>query len=165
MSTLFITLLRFGFLLLLWLFILFMLITIRNDVFGNTVTDRRQTRKKNQRAQAASAAHGKNATLSEKAAAPQLKLVVTQGPLTGTALPLGTQALLIGRSPDSALVLDDGYASSRHARVYYDAGYYYVEDLNSTNGTWVGQERIHHPIPLNIGTPITIGKTVMELRS
>ncbi|WP_124054504.1 FHA domain-containing protein FhaB/FipA [Arcanobacterium ihumii] len=165
MSTLFITLLRFGFLLLLWLFILFLLITIRNDVFGTTVTDRRLARKKTNRAKNTTPSPQGRTLGEEKPAAPQLKLVVTQGPLTGTALPLGTGTLLIGRSPDSALVLDDGYASSRHARIYYDSGYYYVEDLNSTNGTWVGQERIHHPALLNLGTPITIGKTVMELHS
>ncbi|QRV02266.1 FHA domain-containing protein [Arcanobacterium phocisimile] len=152
MSPLVVTLLRFGFLALVWLLVIFMLVTIRNDIFGTKVRDRgRQITQK-------------RAPLNDEPATQARHLVVVRGPLTGTAIPLGTSSITVGRSPDSALVLDDGYASSRHARFYSEGGSWFVEDLNSTNGTWVGTQKIIAPIELEIGVPVIIGKTTMELR-
>ncbi len=157
MSALVITILRFGFLALLWIFVLFVVVTIRNDVFGTRINDR-----------AGRARPVKQESRRRVAPAPvpagPTRLVVTEGPLSGTTLPLGVGSLTVGRSPDSALVLDDGYASSRHARFYNDAGTWFIEDLNSTNGTWVGTQRIYQPIQLDPGMPVTIGKTTMEIR-
>lgn len=156
MSALVITILRFGFLALLWIFVLFVVVTIRNDVFGTRINDR-----------AGRARPVKQESRKRVAAAPApgpTRLVVTEGPLSGTTLPLGVGSLTVGRSPDSALVLDDGYASSRHARFYNDGGTWFIEDLNSTNGTWVGTQRIYQPIQLDPGMPVTIGKTTMEIR-
>ena len=152
MSTLFITLLRFGFLLLLWAFVLLVVRTVRNDVFGTQVKSRASffpaPKSKNRRRPARKSSN-----------APE-----TSGSLVGTVLPFGNSTISVGRSPDSALVLDDGFASARHARFYRTEGKYYVEDLNSTNGTWVGKKRISTPTELQAGVPITIGKTVLELR-
>ena len=94
-------------------------------------------------------------------------LVVTEGPLTGTTLPLRSGGLLIGRNPECALVLDDDYASGRHCRVYPDPtnrGGWVVEDLGSTNGTFIGRDRLTSARPVEIGTTLRIGKTVLELR-
>ena len=94
-------------------------------------------------------------------------LVVTEGPLTGTTLPLRSGGLLIGRNPECALVLDDDYASGRHCRVYPDPtnrGGWVVEDLGSTNGTFIGRDRLSSARPVDIGTTLRIGKTVLELR-
>jgi pSer/pThr/pTyr-binding forkhead associated (FHA) protein len=71
---------------------------------------------------------------------------------------------LIGRAPDSSLVITDDYASGRHARVYSENGRWFVEDLNSTNGTYLGQQKLNRPQPITVGQPIRIGKTVLELR-
>lgn len=90
--------------------------------------------------------------------------MVSGGSLTGTTIPLSNGSVTVGRSPDSALVLDDGYTSARHARFFNNAGDWFVEDLNSTNGTWVGNERIYQPTRLAFGEPITIGQTTLELR-
>lgn len=161
MSALVITLLRFGFLALIWLFIFFVLLTIRNDVFG--------VRVKNRRSAATPPAKSSKPARAPHSASPQrpvapTHLVVTQGPLSGTALPLGSHAISVGRSPDSSLVLDDGYASSQHARFYTDGVDWFVEDLNSTNGTYVSGQRVYGPTRLHLGVPVTIGKTAMELR-
>ena len=94
-------------------------------------------------------------------------LVVTEGPLTGTTLPLRSGGLLIGRNPECALVLDDDYASGRHCRVYPDPtnrGGWVVEDLGSTNGTFIGRDRLTSARPVEIGTTLRIGKSVLELR-
>ena len=94
-------------------------------------------------------------------------LVVTEGPLTGTTLPLRSGGVLIGRNPECALVLDDDYASGRHCRISPDPTHrdgWVVEDLGSTNGTFIGRERLTASRPVEIGTTLRIGKTVLELR-
>ncbi|CAM5516922.1 hypothetical protein SGLAM104S_07621 [Streptomyces glaucescens] len=93
------------------------------------------------------------------------KLVVTEGTLTGTTVALQGQTITLGRAHDSTIVLDDDYASSRHARIYPDRdGQWIVEDLGSTNGTYLDRSRLTTPTPIPLGAPIRIGKTVIELR-
>jgi pSer/pThr/pTyr-binding forkhead associated (FHA) protein len=90
--------------------------------------------------------------------------VVTAGSLAGTRLRLGSGPILIGRAEDSTLVLDDDYASTRHARIVQQGRGYAVEDLGSTNGTYLDRARITAPTPVPVGVPIRIGRTVLELR-
>ena len=73
----------------------------------------------------------------EKAEASELRLVVVAGPLTGTVLPLDEAPITIGASPRATLVIDDDYCSSRHARVFREGDNWMVEDLGSTNGTYL----------------------------
>lgn len=91
-------------------------------------------------------------------------LVVTAGSLSGTRLRLGPGPILIGRAEDSTLVLDDDYASTRHARITQQGQEYFLEDLGSTNGTYLDRARVTSPTPVPIGVPIRIGRTVIELR-
>jgi pSer/pThr/pTyr-binding forkhead associated (FHA) protein len=91
-------------------------------------------------------------------------LVVTAGSLSGTRLRLGPGPILIGRAEDSTLVLDDDYASTRHARITQQGQEYFLEDLGSTNGTYLDRARVTTPTPVPIGAPIRIGRTVIELR-
>ena len=72
--------------------------------------------------------------------------------------------MLIGRANDSTLVLTDDYASTRHARISLQNGAWFVEDLGSTNGTYHGQRKLDGPVPMEMGVPVRIGKTVLELR-
>ena len=90
-----------------------------------------------------------------------------RGPLAGTSLPLRSGGILVGRNPECALVLDDDYASGRHCRIYPDPSGrdgWAVEDLGSTNGTFIGRERLTGSRPVEVGTTLRIGKTVLELR-
>ena len=89
---------------------------------------------------------------------------MTQGALTGTSLPLRESGTVIGRNPECALVLDDDFASGRHAKIFHRDGAWFVEDLGSTNGTFLGAERLTGPVRVEVGTTLRIGKTVIELR-
>jgi len=91
-------------------------------------------------------------------------LVVSEGPLAGTVVPLGSAAITIGRAPDSTLVLDDDYASNNHAKIYRVDEQWVVEDLNSTNGTWLSKTRISRPTVLPVDMPLRVGRTVMQVR-
>jgi pSer/pThr/pTyr-binding forkhead associated (FHA) protein len=92
------------------------------------------------------------------------KLVVVAGSLAGTSINLGDAPVTIGRANDSTLVLTDDYASTRHARLFSRGGEWFVEDLGSTNGTFLDRAKVTQPTPVAQRTPIRIGKTVLELR-
>ena len=93
------------------------------------------------------------------------QLVVTHGALAGTRIALDGRPIMIGRADDSTLVLGDDYASTRHARVSLRGTDWYVEDLGSTNGTYLDRAKVTAPLRVPLGVPIRIGKTVIELRS
>jgi pSer/pThr/pTyr-binding forkhead associated (FHA) protein len=92
------------------------------------------------------------------------KLIVTEGALAGTVVPLLTADVTIGRAPDSTVVVDDDYASSRHTRVFNTDGVWMVEDLGSTNGTWIDRTRITAPTALPVGVPLRVGRTTLLLQ-
>ena len=81
-----------------------------------------------------------------------------------TVIPLGTEQITIGRAPDSTLIIDDDYASSRHARIYPAEGSWIVEDLGSTNGTWIDRSRITSPTVLQVGAPLRVGRTTLQIQ-
>ncbi|MFE1170854.1 FHA domain-containing protein [Streptomyces sp. NPDC058773] len=175
MSELTLTVMRLGFLAVLWLFVIVAVQVIRSDLFGTRVTQRGAARRGGQeaRAQRQAAAPpqqqrrqegGRGNNSRQRRGAPT-KLVVSEGSLTGTTVALQGQTISLGRAHDSTIVLDDDYASSRHARIYPDRdGQWIVEDLGSTNGTYLDRNRLTTPTPIPLGAPIRIGKTVIELR-
>jgi len=91
-------------------------------------------------------------------------LLVTAGTREGTSIELGASPITIGRLPENTVVLEDDYVSGRHARLYPHEGAWVVEDLGSTNGTYLDRTRLTAPMVLPVGTPVRIGKTVLELR-
>ena len=70
----------------------------------------------------------------------------------------------IGRGPACDLRLEDAYVSNVHARIFPREGGWYVEDLGSTNGTFVNEERIAAPAPVRAGDRVRVGTTLIELR-
>ncbi|WP_432564940.1 FHA domain-containing protein FhaB/FipA [Kineococcus sp. SYSU DK003] len=161
MSELTLTVLRLGLLALLWVFVLAIVGVLRADLLGTRVTARRT-----ERAQARPRREPAEPAPAEPARPKRATLVVTEGSLRGTTLTLGQAAVLIGRGADCTLVLDDEYASTKHVRITPNpAGTgWVVEDLQSTNGTTLGRDRLTAPAPFEPGTPLRIGKTVLELR-
>jgi len=81
---------------------------------------------------------------------------------------LGTHRLSapvqIGRSESCGIRLEDGYVSQVHAKLYGVNGAWYVEDLGSTNGTYVNDSRIATPIEVHSGDRIRVGRTTLELK-
>ncbi|MFE7775520.1 FHA domain-containing protein [Streptomyces sp. NPDC057445] len=170
MSELTLTVMRLGFLAVLWLFVIVAVQVIRSDLFGTRVTQRGSRRNADARPQqaaprqAAAPPQQRQQATRQRRGAPT-KLVVSEGSLTGTTVALQGQTITLGRAHDSTIVLDDDYASSRHARIYPDRdGQWIVEDLGSTNGTYLDRTRLTTPTPIPLGAPIRIGKTVIELR-
>jgi FHA domain len=155
-SPLALQLMRFGFLVLLWLFVLATVRVVRSDLRSSgqsRISLPPPARRRNRNAM--------NLPLPDRGPS---QLVVTDGGLKGTRINLTGAPVLIGRANDSTLVLTDDYASTRHARISVHQGHWYVEDLGSTNGTYVGQRKLETAQPLEIGVPVRIGKTVVELR-
>jgi hypothetical protein len=168
MSELTLTLLRLGFLALLWLLVMSVVAVLRRDLFGTQVT-RRQTpvqsgaRSLGRRPPAPTpSGGGGGGTPSANGAA--RTLVVTEGSLRGTTITLGQAPILIGRAPECTLVLEDDYASGRHARFSLQGGTWVLEDLGSTNGTYLGRSKVEQPTPVEPGMQVRIGRTVLELR-
>ena len=91
-------------------------------------------------------------------------VLVVEGANSGERADLDQAPILIGRGNDAAIRLDDDYVSTRHARIASSADQWFVEDLGSTNGTYVGTARITQPTTLTLGTQVRIGKTTLELR-
>jgi pSer/pThr/pTyr-binding forkhead associated (FHA) protein len=157
MNALTLTLIRLAFLAVLWLFVSAAVGVVRTDMFGQALSGRQQRRQ--QKAQRARPQRPPRAGRG----APQ-RLLVTGGSLSGTSIGLTDQQITIGRANDATLVLSDDYASSRHARLFPQNGQWIVEDLGSTNGTYLDRQKVTQPTPVPAGVPIRIGKTVLELR-
>jgi pSer/pThr/pTyr-binding forkhead associated (FHA) protein len=165
MTALTLTLIRIGFLAVLWLFVIAAVGVVRTDLLGNSsgsTPSRRQARKQRQ-ARPRPPQPARPPRPSRQRSAPQ-QLLVTAGALAGTSLGLADQQITIGRANDATLVLNDDYASTRHARLFPQDGQWIVEDLGSTNGTYLDRQKVTQPTPVPVGVPIRIGKTVMELR-
>ena len=169
MSQLSITLLRLGFLVLLWLLVLSSIGVLRADLYGTRVTARGRGRKAKHQPDAVAektAAPTRGATGVKAPGpdeAPEARLLVTAGPLKGTTLPLSSAPVLVGRAPTCTLVIDDDYASARHCRIFPERGKWMVEDLGSTNGTFLGNQRVTDPVPLRKGDQVRIGATTLEI--
>jgi pSer/pThr/pTyr-binding forkhead associated (FHA) protein len=155
MPELVLAIVRIAIVALLWLFVLAAVRVIRTDIYGSRAArparqparEQRQPRQPKQR----------------RRDVPQV-LVITEGQLAGTRIALRDIAVTIGRANDSTLVLADDYASNKHARLVPRDGQWYVEDLGSTNGTYLDRTKVTAPTAVPIGMPIRIGKTVLELR-
>lgn len=93
---------------------------------------------------------------------PPRLLTVIEGPLAGSSMEVADD-MVLGRSPDCTFVVGDDYASGRHARIFKRGSEWFVEDLDSRNGTFVGGVRIDQPEEVELGTDIRIGRTTVRL--
>jgi pSer/pThr/pTyr-binding forkhead associated (FHA) protein len=154
MQALVLLILKIVFLAVLWLFVLSAVLAIRRDLSGRPVT-----------AGAAAGSGGGSLPRGREATRSNARqLVVTDGALAGTTIALGDRPITIGRAADSTLALSDDYVSTRHARLIPHDGAWLVEDMGSTNGTYLDREQVAAPTPVPLGVPIRVGKTVLELR-
>ena len=152
-------LLRAAILVLLWAFVIAAIVAVRHDVFGS------------RRAAPAGGGRSPAPRAKERPAAPKKsrgaprRIVVVEGQLAGQSFPLGETPVTIGRADDSTITLTDDYASTRHARLVPRGDEWVLEDLGSTNGTYIDRDRVTAATPVAAGVKIRIGKTVLELRT
>jgi pSer/pThr/pTyr-binding forkhead associated (FHA) protein len=176
------TLIKVAFLAMLWLFVIAAVGVMRADLFGSKAAAKKPSRARKSASQPRRPAPQRQPQPQPQpiGALPQQppfgagaqagpggvrQLVVTEGPRAGVTLDLNQQyPITIGRANDATLVVVDDYASSRHARIFAQDGQWIVEDLGSTNGTYLGRTKVTQPTPVPPGVPIRIGKTVLELR-
>ena len=160
MNALTLTLIRVAFLAVLWLFVIAAIGVVRTDLFGTAAAKVRRGRN---RAPQRQPQRPPRQPRPNGRGTPRF-LVVTEGGLSGVSIDLSDQQITLGRANDATLVLNDDYASSRHARIFPQDGQWIVEDLGSTNGTYLDRQKVTRPTPVPLGVPIRIGKTVLELR-
>lgn len=160
MSELTLTVVRLGLLVMLWLFVFSIVGVLRGDLYGTRIVQRSG----GGRARIKPVSNAAPIHRPARSRRGPTALTVVDGALLGTTIPLKESGVLLGRNPECTLVLDDEYASGRHARVYAQDGSWYVEDLGSTNGTYLAGERLSAPRPLAEGAQLRIGTTVLELR-
>ena len=176
MTELTFALLKYGFLILLWVFAWLAVRSLRKDIESFSPRPSRSRQRRTRRAHQASSATANamaepqrsNVSSPRPTASgnePTL-LVIIDGPLAGSSIPLSGEAITMGRSASNTVVLDDEFVSSHHARIYPDAasGQWAIEDLGSTNGTIVNDQRLNVPTILPPRMPVRIGATTFELR-
>ena len=155
MSELTLFLIKISYLAILWIFVLSAISVVRSDMFGarmpataREAAPPKARRQPKQKARKGSPTH----------------VFVVDGANKGERDDLAQAPILIGRGADAAIRLDDDYVSTRHARIASSGDQWFVEDLGSTNGTYIGSARITQPTTLTLGTQVRIGKTLLELR-
>lgn len=162
MSELALFLVRTGFLVLLWVFVFAIISVIRADLFGQKVVSKV--------AQAAMPAVLSSTTIASSEPTKQSdklasRLVVTAGDRSGTEIALSGRQLTIGRAGDSDLIVDDEYASTHHAKLVFINGDWMIQDLDSTNGTYLDGEKVGTPMVVPLNTQVRVGQTTFELRA
>jgi pSer/pThr/pTyr-binding forkhead associated (FHA) protein len=159
MSEIAITIIKVAFLALLWLFILSAVSVIRSDLFGKTVRAPDQLQPQELESPPPPPRKAKRQRGAPRA------FMITQGNQAGLSADLAGGVIMIGRGADCQLILHDDYVSTRHARVVSSPSGIYVEDLGSTNGTYVNGQRITAPTTITLADTVRIGKTVLRLET
>lgn len=184
---------RLAFLAVMWVFVFSIVYALRSDLFGSRSRDyqqamaqsRQQTFAGGGTPEAAGASSGSSNAAPAPAVPPQTapapapapshnppppqsgdltRLVITSGPKRGTEIQLGNEPIYLGRARDADVMIQDDYTSTRHARLLNWDGAWMLQDLDSTNGTFINGERVSQPVELQRGIPVRIGTTTFELR-
>ena len=172
MSELTLLVLQLAFLLLLWGFVFFVIYSLRSDLFGQRVRRMTAGPELMAVAPAASPAIAPEAVVTEPVTRAEpaatsstpTRLVIVSGPREGMELDLPAEQLTIGRSSESGLVIRDDYTSTHHARLLLWNDGWVIQDLDSTNGTFLDGSRVIVPTHVPLNTPVKIGTTSFELR-
>ena len=161
MSELTLMLIRFAYLAILWIFVLAAISVVRSDMFGARIdstprADRRAERQAQRQAerQAGKQANGKP---TKRPRGAPTHVAIVDGANAGETVSLDEAPILIGRGSDAAIRLDDDYVSTRHARIANSGEQWFVEDLGSTNGSYIGSHRLTQPTTLQLGSKVRIG--------
>ena len=143
------TTLKYLFLALLYLFILRAIRVVYLDLVGPRVPKPR-----GQRARSQAPARRRGTPKS---------VVVTEADKPVRNFPLDGE-ITFGRADSCRVQLDDTYVSTLHARMFSKDGTWFVEDLGSTNGTYLNRVKVTGPSPIAVGDEVRVGKTIVEVR-
>lgn len=166
MSELTLTVIKLGFLAVLWLLVLSVTSAMRADLFGV------RPPKPPREAQGPGIGGGRDASRGRGSGrstgkggkgVPTLAMII-EGPDSGRSAVLNNAPVTFGRGADCTIPLADEYVSTQHARLRFHDGQWYVEDLGSTNGTYIGNQRLTRSMPISVKGRFRLGKTVVELR-
>lgn len=159
MSELALFLVRIGFVAVLWIFILSLLSVIRADLYGRKVISKIASKRAPQLVSA-----GAQLGLTDDSMPTHIAMIT--GRDAGTQIAIDDKReFLIGRAANSDLVVADDFASSMHAKLVLVGDDWVLQDLNSTNGTFLDGKRVSTPLTVKPGMTIRIGTTTFELRS
>ena len=169
MSELALFLVRTGFLVVLWIFVINVISVIRADLFGQKLVSKVAQANS---PQVVSAPVIPTAPAAQKSSLPLAtekviakRLVILEGERAGTELALDRREVSIGRAENADLVIRDEFASTHHAKLVLLKDEWLLQDLNSTNGTYLDAKRVGTPVVVPVNVPVQIGSTVFELRA
>jgi hypothetical protein len=91
----------------------------------------------------------------------QFQFVMRSGPTPGETFPLEGDQLVIGRDSSNAIAINDAEISRKHARLNFQGGKYVIEDMGSTNGTFVNGQRLAGPVVLKPGDVVSLGEQIV----
>jgi hypothetical protein len=91
----------------------------------------------------------------------QFQFAMRSGPTPGATYPLSGDQLIIGRDASNAVAINDAEVSRKHARLTFQGGKYVLEDLGSTNGTFVNGQRLVGPVVLKAGDVVSLGEQIV----
>ena len=146
-------LLKFGFLAVLYLFLLWVVRSALKDMAGvGRLPDEEE-------GDADAGRRDRGAAMDLRSGVrPRLEVVAALGYEPGTAFEIHDSATM-GRSPTADVRVDDPYASSAHARIFPRGQFMYIEDMGSTNGTYLNGRQLRKPEQLRVADTIRIGDT------
>jgi pSer/pThr/pTyr-binding forkhead associated (FHA) protein len=91
----------------------------------------------------------------------QFQFVMRSGPTPGVTFPLEGDQLTIGRDANNGVAINDAEVSRKHSRLTFQGGKYVLEDLGSTNGTFVNGQRLAGPMVLKAGDVVSLGEQIV----
>lgn len=91
----------------------------------------------------------------------QFQFVMRSGPTPGVVFPLEGEQLTIGRDSTNGVAINDAEVSRKHSRLMFQGGKYVIDDLGSTNGTFVNGQRLAGPVVLKAGDVVSLGEQIV----
>jgi hypothetical protein len=145
--------LQFGFLAILYLFILWVVRSARRDLAGGANADVPVAG-----GAAAAPSRERGGMDLRQGIRPRLTVVAAMNFAPGTEFEIGDSATM-GRAPSSDVPIEDPFASSAHARIFPRGQFMYIEDMGSTNGTYLNGRQLRRPEQLKTADSVRIGET------